>query len=910
MSVLFKRKRLMAFLVVTLTMGAALFWAFSQDIRIMNDGEVETANCGPSTAGGAGYCTPSNLIFPPGCTYSNCGNVQQPQITFTTTDPATPPLGLNVDPDTIVAVGTPLTASLPDNRIAKLPGRVTIYLTCTDEPHERSASVSLDFIGAQTKSYVWKRGGDVCGTSASITPTEAGTYTVTCTVTQAIGRTLKDGTVITCASASVSATTSRTVEVIVPALTLTIVPNEIVENAGPNAATGTVGANLPAPEGGLTVGLSSSDEEEATVPAQVTIPAGQTVATFPIAAIDEEVADRDATVIITATAVAHTPATASLRVCDNDWPPTTSLKFEPTVIYESGGQAAVTVATLKHNYLPGEAFSVTLTPSDPTQVTCPAELSFAAGEFTKTFTVTASDDGQLDGRQQIVIVASGPELYASGALTVTEVRFGQDVIVVPWQENGSAALATYLTDPSVPVSWSPAERISADGTLSFGAEGEVLTVGVDGPGDTHDSLQVYVLKMDVVIDGIGESQEVTEGALLSVNNDDDDLNGVPDMNDTGLVVDEDDLIPVTVSVSPSLALMPAGMMTFTISNASTVAVWWSVDRSVSVDLPMTGLAGAIELPATFYLEGRQHSDQMRDSAVLLAYTFDDFSCLEEARFTVVEVDLSIDGVPADDEQTIGAKVPINDDDDNLNTTPDMQEVGTVDGEDDLVPMTIRVYPADLNVGDLVLQQLSGDQQCRVWLSPTRGTELALPHTWTLPGEQPPSQVYLEGVAASWGLAGMAGIDGNPPPPETILQATGLRINGPVGATDAVVTATDQALDVEVDSDNSNGYGLPDGTEEEDSIEDAPPGKWLALSHHDGDGDGISGYDDWSDGSSTDVVAQQGTPGFVPLRVKVNVPNVSDEDYLLSLVPYPIMQPSWWDFHTTPGLIDFFPYFLL
>jgi hypothetical protein len=58
-----------------------------------------------------------------------------------------------------------------------------------------------------------------------------------------------------------------------------VAPHQV---AGAGVATGTVTSNVPAPAGGVTVKLSSSDTKLATVPATVLIPAGATSATFPV----------------------------------------------------------------------------------------------------------------------------------------------------------------------------------------------------------------------------------------------------------------------------------------------------------------------------------------------------------------------------------------------------------------------------------------------------------------------------------------------------------------------------------------------------------------------------------------------------------------------------------------------------
>ncbi len=84
-----------------------------------------------------------------------------------------------------------------------------------------------------------------------------------------------------------------------PVLTLTVAPPTFSEGAGATAATGTVtrtGSTAQA----VTLLLSSNTLTAATVPASVTIPAGQTSATFPLSPVDEAVPDGDQTVTVSA----------------------------------------------------------------------------------------------------------------------------------------------------------------------------------------------------------------------------------------------------------------------------------------------------------------------------------------------------------------------------------------------------------------------------------------------------------------------------------------------------------------------------------------------------------------------------------------------------------------------------------
>jgi hypothetical protein len=99
-------------------------------------------------------------------------------------------------------------------------------------------------------------------------------------------------------------------------LALSISPASFLENAGNDIATGTV--TIPSSlEANLTVNLSSSDTTEATVPASVTIDAGQTSATFPVNAVDDGILDGAQSVVIDASATGYLNGLFTLTVNDD-----------------------------------------------------------------------------------------------------------------------------------------------------------------------------------------------------------------------------------------------------------------------------------------------------------------------------------------------------------------------------------------------------------------------------------------------------------------------------------------------------------------------------------------------------------------------------------------------------------------
>ena len=105
--------------------------------------------------------------------------------------------------------------------------------------------------------------------------------------------------------------------------TLTITVNKLsfLENAGVNAAIGTVRRSNTGNLGqALVVSLASSDQTELKVPSAVTILAGQETATFSIDAVNDPDLDGTHNVTITATAAGYVNGTVGVAVQDHEPP--------------------------------------------------------------------------------------------------------------------------------------------------------------------------------------------------------------------------------------------------------------------------------------------------------------------------------------------------------------------------------------------------------------------------------------------------------------------------------------------------------------------------------------------------------------------------------------------------------------
>ncbi len=161
------------------------------------------------------------------------------------------------------------------------------------------------------------------------------------------------------------------------ALTLTIEPTA-VESGSPASGKVTLGA--PAPDGGAVVALSSTDPALATPPASVTIPAGATSATFPIAT---QFDPRTVDLAITAT-YRGAFRTAPLRLLPDLRPTLVGLIMDPfTVVGRMSARAVISFSRV----VPPAGVEVSLTSSRPDVVEVPASVFAQPGRLLDFFSV-------------------------------------------------------------------------------------------------------------------------------------------------------------------------------------------------------------------------------------------------------------------------------------------------------------------------------------------------------------------------------------------------------------------------------------------------------------------------------------------------------------------------------------------
>ena len=218
---------------------------------------------------------------------------------------------------------------------------------------------------------------------------------------------------ISAALGGVTGTTTLTVTV-VPALNLTLNTSTVAEAAGANAATGTLTRNTDL-NNDVVVTLTSDDTAAATVPATVTIPAGQASVTFPIAAVDDGLVDGPHTATFTATAAGFDSGTAQLTVDESDVP-TLTVSIDPSTVEEGGS----VTGTVVRNWITSDPLPVTFTASTDNRMTLPVVV-IPANQSTATFTVGTIDTSEPEKDATFTLTAaSGGFVSGTASLTITD----------------------------------------------------------------------------------------------------------------------------------------------------------------------------------------------------------------------------------------------------------------------------------------------------------------------------------------------------------------------------------------------------------------------------------------------------------------------------------------------------------
>ncbi|MBU4198863.1 MAG: hypothetical protein KKG09_04470 [Verrucomicrobia bacterium] len=271
-------------------------------------------------------------------------------------------------------------------------------------------------------------------------------------------------------------------------------------------------------------------------------------------------------------------------------------------------------------------------------------------------------------------------------------------------------------------------------------------------------------------------------------------------------------------VDPTNTPVDSGTATATLSPAISATYSWLLGSGITHFDPDPGSGNTAIIKEEGIASGSYRNEKVMVSARGLT---------AETNFTVVRIDIQMQDLDEANEEVVGAFVPLNSDDDNANGVPDLSEA-PVTNENDLVELTIALYPGDLPADETV--SITGSEN--LYEDQEKQTQASAGY----PVSRFPLTLWVEGQSVSSDLR------------DKEIMVTHIAS----GAKDKVKYTVLKA-DLDIDSDNNNGFDDPDRSDAEDTIEDIEgdpdkPGKLICVNDGDEDHDGVpdfaDGFDKW------------------------------------------------------------------
>lgn len=303
------------------------------------------------------------------------------------------------------------------------------------------------------------------------------------------------------ASGYVSGSTRLTiVEDELPTISVSLVPADVTEGAD-MVLQGMVSINTVSTQD-IVVKLGSNFSGQIKVPATVTIKAGETSASFMATVVNDETAEIDKEVKITAATTGFNSGSATVLVKDDDLPQV-ELVFSKEIVSESDGYYALT-ATLVRKGGSSEAITVKLQDVDGIGLILPDAVPMGAGVTSVKFTIGVIDDALANGertgkvRGTIIIDDCGCDASTSSnggmfetSLTVQDndspaltVSLSKTVLREGGEEKAILTLSTnYVSEQDVVVTLADNELLNLPATITIPAGETSVTCEISAKSD-------------------------------------------------------------------------------------------------------------------------------------------------------------------------------------------------------------------------------------------------------------------------------------------------------------------------------------------------------------------------------------------------------------------------------------------
>jgi hypothetical protein len=175
---------------------------------------------------------------------------------------------------------------------------------------------------------------------------------------------------------------------------VSITPRAFKENAGANVVV----ALRQASTSPVTVSLTTNAPEDITIPAEVTIPAGQTSVSFPISGVQDALYEGTQRVMVAFVSPLGTVRQELLLI---DSTPRIGLQIVPRTVREDSGRSVRAYVTTSEAGT--QPLTVQLTSSDPNRVRVPATVTLPAGARYIAFPVEVIDNNVVENDRVVTI---------------------------------------------------------------------------------------------------------------------------------------------------------------------------------------------------------------------------------------------------------------------------------------------------------------------------------------------------------------------------------------------------------------------------------------------------------------------------------------------------------------------------
>jgi len=302
----------------------------------------------------------------------------------------------------------------------------------------------------------------------------------------------------------------------------------------------------------------------------------------------------------------------------------------------------------------------------------------------------------------------------------------------------------------------------AEGTTTLTA---TLTTGDEFTAT--DSILIKVIGLDFkAVNRLPSAEDPHEicyrdKLIILVNDNDSNANGESDLDDSTIPGGDPDLAMISLFKPNATEEDVPGNITVTFPGG--VNVYRKSDKSIgpisSFSEPLSYFTDPnnptyMHARVDFFLEGKTASSAILDQHVKVEMALDSgVKCEDEIHYTVIDINLDMEGV-ADEKETIpGGFIALNDDDDDNNHTADKDENGPIvasgqpdsNDEDNLIKITCKKVLPTTFTGHVTLRAGTG---IKVWENATKGgTIITLPKQYNTPGDLP-KELYVEGTSRS------------------------------------------------------------------------------------------------------------------------------------------------------------------